>query len=318
MPQPPVFKEIDPSQYRRHWLDVAYATQDERQKLDIWLPDEGEGPFPLIVFVHGGGWMMGNKRENTMPGIFKVMSQGYALACVQYRLAPAAHWPAPMQDVRAAIRFLRAHGDEYRLKTDKIAAWGNSAGGHLLNMAAALGGRPIMLGDELGCADRSDAIQCLVDLFSPSDFYQLDLCDWMTIEDLKSGSGDFAEFTDEQVALGRPHNVLLGYRAMDNPAATAYASPINFVTEDFPRALYLHGIPDKIVPFTQSVSMWRKVNSVCGEERAHIELFPEAGHGDPAMKTDEVMNRCLDFIDEVLWEGPRTRTPLPPDPRLID
>ena len=65
------FREIDPSQFERCYLDVPYASEDSRQVLDIWLPNEGEGPFPLIVFVHGGGWVSGNKRENNMPGVFK-------------------------------------------------------------------------------------------------------------------------------------------------------------------------------------------------------------------------------------------------------
>lgn len=87
------FREIDPTQFARHFLDVLYADEDPRQVMDIWLPNEGEGLFPLIVFVHGGGWVSGNKRENTMPGVFKFPSQGYAVACVEYRLVPYVHWP---------------------------------------------------------------------------------------------------------------------------------------------------------------------------------------------------------------------------------
>ena len=69
------FREIDPTQFVRYFLDVPYADEDPRQVMDVWLPNEGEGPFPLIVFVHGGGWVSGNKRENTMPGVFKFPSQ---------------------------------------------------------------------------------------------------------------------------------------------------------------------------------------------------------------------------------------------------
>lgn len=100
------FREIDPTQFARYFLDVPYADEDPRQVMDVWLPNEGEGPFPLIVFVHGGGWVSGNKRENTMPGVFKFPSQGYAVACVEYRLVPDVHWPEPLEDVRAAIRYL--------------------------------------------------------------------------------------------------------------------------------------------------------------------------------------------------------------------
>lgn len=314
------FKQIDPTQFKRYWLDVPYADQDPRQVMDIWLPDEGEGPFPLIVFVHGGGWMFGDKRENTMPGIFKVMSQGYALACVEYRLAPAVHWPEPLFDVRAAIRYLRANAEQYNLKVDKIGALGNSAGGHLLNAVAALGNRPIMRGDHLGNADQPDDIQALVDLFSPSDLYQCDLTDFFGLpnfgdkkDDPEIGGVDYSREAPE-----KPHNLLLGYRALENPAAAASAGPINFVTKDFPPTYYLHGLNDQIVPVVQSVAMWRKVNAVCGEERAQIALFPGAGHGDPMMKTDEVINFALDFFDSILWDGTHERTPLLADVKLVD
>ena len=126
MADEPQFKPVDPAQYPNHWLDVPYAQVDPRQVLDIWLPDEGEGPFPVLLFIHGGNWIAGDKRENTMPGVFKVMSQGYALVCIEYRLAPACRWPAPLYDVRTAIRYIRAHADEYRLDASRIAIMGNS------------------------------------------------------------------------------------------------------------------------------------------------------------------------------------------------
>lgn len=155
------FREIDPTQFARYFPDVPYADEDPRQVMDIWLPNEGEGPFPLIVFVHGGGWVSGNKRENTMPGVFKFPSQGYAVACVEYRLVPDVHWPEPLEDVRAAIRYLRAHAAEYNLDAENIAIMGNSAGGHLACMVAALAGRPVMNGRRYGNLDQSDAVQCL-------------------------------------------------------------------------------------------------------------------------------------------------------------
>lgn len=304
------FYEVDPNQFSRKWLDVAYAHEDPRQTMDIWLPEEGEGPHPLIVFVHGGGWISGYKRENTMPGIFKIMSQGYAVACIEYRLAPAAHWPEPLEDVRAAIRYLRAYGAEYNLKTDRIGATGNSAGGHLLNMVAALAGRPIMQGSHLGNADQSDAIQCMFNLYSPSDFYQLDLCDRSSAaEQAEATAGATAGATD---GMGKPHNMLLGFPAIDFPDAAQAASPLAFVTQDFPPTWLLHGIADQLVPYTQTVALRNKVNRICGEERVHMQLFPDALHGAEAMKTDEVINHMVDFFDEYLWEGAHQRPPLAP------
>jgi len=314
------FHQIDPTQFSRHWLDVPYADEDPRQVLDIWLPDDGDGPFPLVVFVHGGGWISGDKRENTMPGVFKLPSQGYAVACVEYRLAPQVTWPAPLFDVRAAIRWLRAHGSDYHLKTDKIVAWGNSAGGHILNMVAALGGRNIQRGEHLGNADQSDAIQGLVNLYAPSDMYQIDLCNVLpesAVADVTPGSAlNAADTAAEGMAF--PHNLIMGFKCSRNPEAAAYGSPIHFVTENFPQAYFLHGTEDVVVPFSQSAAMTNKVNETCHEQRAKLESFSGAGHGHPSMKTDEVVDRIIDFIDAVLWDGPHDRTPLPADLRLIE
>ena len=312
------FKPIDPAQYPAHWLDVPYATQDPRQVVDIWLPEEGEGPFPLLVFVHGGGWVSGDKRENTMPIVFKAMSQGYALACVEDRLAPDSLWPSALYDVHCAIRFLRAHAQDYRLKTDKIAIMGNSAGAHLANMVAALGGRSILKGEELGYANEDDSVQCLISVYAPTDIARIDQDDWSCISNFDKVNGNYVVEDEGIDDLTKPHNTMLGYPARLNPAAAASAGPVNFITADFPPAYFLHGLSDQIVPYTQSVSMWRKVNDVCGEARAKIELFPGCLHGDPAMKTDAVMNRILDFIDEHIWEGEHQRTELPGDPRVID
>lgn len=96
------FHEIDPAQFTRYWLDIPYG-DDPRQAMDVWLPDEGDGPFPLIVFTHGGGWVGGDKREDTMPGAFKVMSQGYALACINYRIAPT--WCGQLRSRTFAVPF---------------------------------------------------------------------------------------------------------------------------------------------------------------------------------------------------------------------
>lgn len=312
------FKPIDPSQFNTCWLDVPYADEDARQMLDIYLPNEGEGPFPLIVFIHGGGWVSGDKRENTMPGVFKFPSQGYALACLEYRLVPDVRWPEPFEDVRAAIRFLRAHAAEYNLKADKIAIMGNSAGGHLACMTAAMAGRPMLQGRRYGNLDQSDAVQCLVSIYSPTDLYQCDLCDRTTSEDQAMATGGMAARGDNgEKGMGKPQNQLVGASCIDNPVLAAAASPITYVNADFPKALFMQGIQDHVVPYGQAVGMARMVNERAGEGTATLELFPDADHGDPSMKTDEVINRIIDFIDDVLWDGPHARTPLPAEVKVL-
>jgi len=114
--------------------DLAYVSHGhERQKLDLYLPHTG-GAAPVIVYIHGGGWRQGSKDSRLVPAQYT--QQGYAVASLDYRLSGDATFPAQIEDCKAAVRWLRAHADEYKLDTDHFAAWGESAGAHL---AAQLG-----------------------------------------------------------------------------------------------------------------------------------------------------------------------------------
>lgn len=115
-------------------MDISYATLSERQKLDIYLPSVDEGPFPVIVHIHGGAFKMGNKRDEQLTSILLGLKRGYAIVSVNYRLSQEAKFPAAVEDVKAAIRFIKANAKKYQLNPNKIAVWGGSAGGHLSAM----------------------------------------------------------------------------------------------------------------------------------------------------------------------------------------
>ena len=116
--------EIDTSSITRKWQDVPYADQSKAQKLDIYLPEQGEGPFPVLIFVHGGAYIFGNKRDSQFLHAISAVKKGYAAVSVEYRLATEAQFPYPLFDVKAAIRFLRAHAKEYMLDPDRFALSG--------------------------------------------------------------------------------------------------------------------------------------------------------------------------------------------------
>ena len=320
MPPLPDFPNVDPSQFGNAYLDVPYAHDDPQQTLDLYLPSTGTGPHPLIVFIHGGGWVSGDKRRATWPELFKAVYQGYALACVEYRLAPTATWPAQIDDVRCAIRFLRANDAAYHLKTDKIAVVGCSAGAHLATMLAAVGGGAILRDPNAPWRAESDAIQCLVSLYAPTDLYQLDLCDRTTKEEQAVATdGATAHLSDGEPGMDKPHNLLLGFRALTNPEAAAIASPAKFVSSAFPPAYFAHGIADHVVPYTQSVAMAKLVNEACGEGRAELTLYPDADHGEPVMKTDGRTDEMITFIDRTLRSGSHRHVPMDEiEVKLID
>ena len=131
--------EMDMTQFRHVEYDLKYADQSENQILDIIYPDEWEGSFPLIIVFHGGAFAMGHKRTHYISSMCQPVTQGYAVATVEYRLVQEALWPAQLIDGKAAIRYLRANAEKLNLDPERFAVWGNSAGGTVTQFLAVTG-----------------------------------------------------------------------------------------------------------------------------------------------------------------------------------
>jgi acetyl esterase/lipase len=171
-------------------------------------------------------------------------------------------------------------------------------------MIAATGSHPGLVEDlSLGNADQSSAVQGLISWYAPVDMFQLDLCDALPPETnirwLEPGS------FDDAIATGLPtmQAIAIGCIPRFNPDVARAASPIEYVDSTFPPALFQHGSADPIIPYTQSVAMWKRVNDTCGDGRATLELFDGATHGDPRIKAADNVDRCLDFARQIVSGG---------------
>jgi acetyl esterase/lipase len=131
--------EMNTSQIKRKWLNRQYANQSPTQKLDIYLPDAGNGPFPVIASIHGGAWMIGDKGDMQNSSMMEGLKHGYAVACINYRLSGEAQFPCQIYDCKAAIRYLRANASAYYLDANRIAAWGSCLGGNSFQGSEARG-----------------------------------------------------------------------------------------------------------------------------------------------------------------------------------
>jgi len=152
--------------------DVEYAHVGERSlKLDIYrpgvIPEDRDHHSFLIVWVHGGAWRSGSKESMPLGDLVKV---GYVVASVDYRLSPEAKFPAQVHDIKAAIRFLRAHADDYGYRKDRIAIAGSSAGGHLAALVGVTNGHQELEGEVGECLDQSSNISAIIDLYGPTNF----------------------------------------------------------------------------------------------------------------------------------------------------
>jgi len=252
--------------------DLAYVTNGhERQKLDLFVPEKTDGPLPLIIWVHGGGWQNGSK-EGCPPLRNGYAARGYAVASLNYRLSGDAIFPAQIEDCKAAIRWLRAHAKEYNLDPQRFGVWGSSAGGHLVALLGASGDvKPFDVGANL---DQSSRVQAVCDYYGPTDF---------TVFVTTPGYGRHA-------TADAPEGKLLGGAVMQNKDKAARANPITFVSKDDPPFLIVHGDKDGTVPINQSQLLFEALKKV--GVSVHLHTIKGTGHGQGfgGREIDEMVN----------------------------
>lgn len=270
---------VDITQFKKKVTDLSYASQSERQILDIIFPEKGTGPYSIIMVIHGGGWKAGHKRMQSLVPFYQIPSQGYALVTLNYRYSTEALWPAQLYDAKAAIRFIRANAEKYNLKKDKILVWGASAGGHIAEMLAATNDRPEFEDLTMGFDKESSSVQGVISWYGVSDMSSL-------------------------ISVGKMvGDQLLGFDAYLYKDKAALASPITYVTKDYPPLLLIHGTNDELVPYQQSLDMYHKVNEKAGTGRALIKLISGATHANAPIKSEQTVIDNLYFADQILWDG---------------
>jgi len=311
-PPGPLFfppRNMDTSRIQRKCLDLTYGDESPIQSLDIYLPDEGDGPFPVVVLFHGGAWMFGDKGDLQHLPMMAARECNYAVMCAGYPLSGEAKFPSQIRDCKAAIRFVRANAAKHHLDPQRIAAWGPSAGGHL---AALVGTSPTVreLDDPTSVnAGVSCRVQAVVDWCGPTEsFLKIDE------EFLQCGRGA-PDHSEED----SPESRLLGVKITEVPEWVRMASPMTHITAEVPPFLVQHGELDPIVPVQQSVEFAAAITRIAGPERVTLEILPGVHHhGDPAFETDENIQRVLDFLDlHLKYRGTKgDGNPLPNQPRF--
>ena len=263
--------------------DLAYAgTDNPRQKLDLFFAKKRaiEKPLPLVVFIHGGGWQNGDKRSGLHRVAAFVESGEFVGASIGYRLSSEAIWPAQIHDCKAAIRWLRAHADEFGFDPDRIAVMGSSAGGHLVAMLGTSGDVKKLEGDLGKHQDVSSRVNCVIDEFGPTNFLTMN---------------DFPGKMDH-LAKDSPESKLLGRQITEVPELVREASPITHVTKDDPPILILHGTKDPLVPYQQSVTFAEALRKA--GVTVTLQKIENGEHG--GFNNEEVNGRTKAFLQKYL------------------
>jgi acetyl esterase/lipase len=282
-----IVPEIIPA--RMSYPDLAYATQHVAQKLDLYLPAT-KGPYPIVLLIHGGGWVSGDKQGYKTGQILEaLLSRGYAVAAINYRLSGVAKYPAQIQDVKAAVRWVRANAVKYKINSDKIGAWGSSAGGHLTALLATSGGINALEDFSLSDSNQSSTIQAAVDWFGPTDFLQMDA--QTVAQNCGIGGHDFAN---------SPESMLMGFAIQTQPEKVQLANPITYISNDDPPMYIAHGMNDCTVPRGQSQILYDAIVATKGSTGVKLNLLSASGHGTGQFETAATVALMIDFLDQYL------------------
>jgi acetyl esterase/lipase len=254
---------------------IVYGTGGEEElTLNVARPAEAEGVLPCVVVIHGGAWRAGDKAAHN-DQIKEFARRGYVSATVGYRFCPKYPFPAQVEDVQCAVRFLRAHAKEYRIDPERIGAVGFSAGAHLSMMLGVLDDEDGLEGQG-GWADQSSKVRAVVSFFGPTDLL----------------AGDFGE-----ASRGFLKDFIGGTPA-EKADAHRRASPVTYVNEGDAAMLLFQGTKDPLVPHTQAYAMVEALTAA--GVPGGVELLLGAGHGWGGSDRERTMRETFEFFDEQL------------------
>jgi len=267
------------------WLDVNYANDDKGyHNLDIHLPNVEKPSYKVVIVIYGSAWFANNMKQMGYQSMSKpLIENGFAVVAINHRSSGDAMYPAQINDVKAAIRFLRGNASKYFIDTTFIGITGFSSGGHLASMAGTtnnvkeytVGSKTINVEGDLGLyTNFSSKVDAVVDWFGPIDFAHFKDCS--TCNDERS-----------------PEAALIKGKPADNPDMLALINPTTFLDKTDPPFLVIHGEADNVVPFCQSVNFASAL-----KEKGLLDEFisvPQGQHG-PVTFNENTFNKMADFF----------------------
>jgi acetyl esterase/lipase len=277
----------------KQWINIDYVGDGIiGHKLDIHLPKKGKGPFPVVICIYGSAFFSNSSKAAVFQsGIGHVLlNAGFAVVSINHRSSRDAIFPAQIQDVKSAIRFVRANSKIYDLKGERIGITGWSSGGHLSSMAGTTSGirsgeykgfQVDLIGNSPNYSATSDEVQAVVDWFGPTDFLRMDSCgSTMNHNDAKS-----------------PESTLVGGLIQENKEKVRLADPAFYARHTTPPFLIFHGDKDPLVPFCESEYFYGELKSK--DVKATFIPVPGGGHG-PGVMIDKYYEMMVKFFKEYI------------------
>lgn len=254
--------------------NIVYAEADKKPLLlDLYVPKGNKQPY-LIVWVHGGAWRSGSKEGPPLD----ILSAGYAVASINYRLSTEALFPALIHDIKAAIRYLRGNAEKYGYRSDKIVIWGSSAGAHLAALVGTTNNDSYLEGNLGNYTKESSSVQAIVDYYGPTNF--------LTILDQSTPHGISVRAPALELLLGKP--------VKEVPELARKASPVFQVDSTDPPLLIVHGDQDYQVPANQSLELLGAYQKF--KLPVQIKFVHGGGHGGQLYDKRDVQELLEKFL----------------------
>lgn len=278
-------------------MDITYSRLNGFRplKLDIYKAETASAPRPLVVWLHGGGWAVGDQRGGGIqapayrnwPAVMAgLAARGYVVAAVSYRFTSEAKYPAQIEDVKAAVRWLRANAATYGIDPNRVVVWGASAGGQLAEVLGTSCNVAELEGPKMRGAEGSSCVQGVVDFYGPTDFSQAEA---------QKIPGPPSVFGDIVLTAGE----YLGCEVKSCPAdKLRLSNPIAFVDRSDPPFLIVHGTTDTTVPPGQSRILFDALQKA--GVKSELMMVPGVAHvfqgADDALgKT--ILDKVYAFLD---------------------
>ncbi len=278
------------AQGTKHWRDVVFAAVDGFRPLTLYLsvPKSSE-PAPLVVFIHGGAWLAGhpmvtNPVYRGLDPFGKLLAAGFAVARISYRFTSEGSFPMQLHDCKSAVRFLRNRADRFGIDAGRIAAMGDSAGGHLALMLG-LTAHVEELEGTVGDRDGSSAVQAVINWFGPTEL--------LTMQNHAPVDG-----WQDHNEPDSPESRLVGGAIQLNKEKSTAASPLTFVTASAPPMLTQHGDRDRLVPIEQANVLHAALLKVGADST--LDTISGADHCFWGVDDPGIVERDIQFLREKL------------------
>jgi acetyl esterase/lipase len=287
-----IFGTTNAQKWSPTYADVDYVGNgNTKQMMDIYIPSGITAPTATIIHIHGGAFLMGSKGVSEQPSFQTFFNNGYVCADINYRYSTDTLWPAQVHDCKAAVRFLKAHAEQYHIDTCKIGVIGESAGGYLVAMLGTTGEVASLEGLHLGSKNVTSRVQAVVDLFGPINFLTMD------------AEAAALGFTINTNAATSPESRLMGAPVQTIPELVTQANPTTYISSDDPHFFFSAGSADQNIPYTQGQNLNNALAPIIGAANTSFELMPGAGHGGSFWHSTDQDAKYLAFFNASLANG---------------